>query len=79
MKWAFAPERNLRSIPNEAWTGETFEIDAENSERAAAIKINEPNYWAFRFSERLKDTNRVWTTEVGIAEKSPNEVILAVD
>ncbi len=75
MKWAFAPERNLKGIPDGAWEGETFEIDAENSERAAAIKIEDPNYWAFRFSERLKDTNRIWTTEIGIMETNPSEVI----
>ena len=75
MKWAFAPERNIRGIPEDAWKGESFEIDAENSERAAAIKIENPKYWAFRFSERLKDTNRIWTTEVGIAEKNSQEVI----
>lgn len=76
MKWAFEPKRNLRGIPDSAWDGETFEIDAENSERAAAIKLEDPKYWAFRISERLKDTNRIWTTEVGIAEIKSTEAIL---
>lgn len=75
MKWAFAPERNLRGIPDEAWQGKSFEIDYENSERAAAIALDDPKYWAFRLSERLKDTNRIWTTEVGIAIKSEKEAI----
>jgi len=73
LKWGFDPQRNLKGIPDGAWDGETFDIDADNSERAAAIKLDDPKYWAFRLSERLKDTNRIWTTEVGIAELQPNE------
>ena len=70
MKWAFAPERNIRSIPDGAWEGETFEVDTENSERASAIKLKKPRYWAFQIRERLRDKDRrVWTTEVGIAEQ----------
>lgn len=75
MKWAFAPDRNLKGIPDGAWDGEDFEIDAENSERAEATNIDNPRYWAFRFRERLKDSNRIWTTEVGIAEISSTEVV----
>ena len=75
MKWAFDPKRNLRNIPDHAWEGESFEINAENSERAEAIKLDDPKYWAFRFVERLKDHNRIWTTEVGIAENGIEEAI----
>jgi hypothetical protein len=75
LKWAFDPKRNLRRIPDGAWNGETFEIDADDSERVAAIKLDDPKYWAFRLSERLKDPNRIWTTEVGIAERQSNEAI----
>ena len=75
MKWAFDPKRNLRGIPDHAWEGDSFEINAENSERAEAIKLDDPKYWAFRFVERLKDPNRIWTTEVGIAEKGIEEAI----
>ena len=74
LKWAFDPEKNLRGIPEQAWKGESFEIDADHSERAAAIKLNE-GYWAFRMSERLKDSNRIWTTEVGIAAKTDSEAL----
>lgn len=75
MKWAFDPNRNLRGIPDAAWRGESFEIDADNSERAAAVRLEDPKYWAFRFAERLKDANRIWTTEVGLAEISPEEAV----
>lgn len=75
LKWAFDPNRNLRGIPDGAWEGKSFEIDAENSERAAAIALEDPKYWAFRLSERLKDQNRVWTTEVGLAERAEGETV----
>ena len=75
LKWAFDPRRKLKGIPDDAWKGESFEIDADNSEGAAAIKLEDPKYWAFRLSERFKDTNRTWTTEVGIAEHRPDEIV----
>ncbi|MEP1934516.1 MAG: hypothetical protein ABJN75_22875 [Hoeflea sp.] len=75
LKWAFDPSRNLKGIPDGAWDGESFEIDAEHSERAAAIKLDDPTYWAFLLRERLKDTNRIWTTEVGIAQRRPDEAV----
>ena len=53
LKWAFDPKRNLRGIPEGAWEGKSFEIDADNSERAEAIALKDPNYWAFRLRERL--------------------------
>ena len=77
LEWASDPERNLGAIPKSAWDGETFVIDRENSERAAARKLESPKYWAFRLIEGLKDkdTNRTWTTEVGIDERHSNQVI----
>src|SRR5690606_34667324 len=52
--------------------------DQDNSEQAEAIKLEEPRYWAFRLRERLKDTSRIWTTEVGIAERSATEAVFGV-
>lgn len=78
LKWGFDPGRNLRNIPAGAWEGETFEIDQDNSEQAEAVKLDRPHYWAFRLRERLKDTSRIWTTEVGIAERSPTEAVIGV-
>ena len=75
LKWASHPERNVERIPDSAFDGEPFEVDLQNSEYVAAIKLESPKYWAFQLSERLKDPNRIWTTEVGIAEKQPNEVV----
>jgi len=75
LKWGFDPGRNLKGIPPGAWEGDSFEIDADNSEQAAAVKLVEPRYWAFRLRERLKDTSRVWTTEVALAERGSAEAI----
>jgi hypothetical protein len=74
LKWLFEPERNVRSIPDGAWEGEGFTIDADHSEQVDAIKLNNPLYWGMRLSERLKDPGRIWTTEVGIAAISATEV-----
>lgn len=75
LKWAFNPDRNVKSVPPEAWEGNSFEIDADHSESAAAVKLNDPQYWAFRLRERLKDASRIWSTEVGIAKASASETI----
>lgn len=78
LKWGFAPQRNLRNIPQGAWEGESFEIDQDNSEQAEAVRLEQPRYWAFRLRERLKDTSRIWTTEVGIVERSSTEALVGV-
>jgi hypothetical protein len=78
LKWGFEPRRNLRNIPAGAWEGDSFEIDQDNSEQAEAIRLDDPRYWAFRLRERLKDSSRVWTTEVGIAERSRTEAVFGV-
>ncbi|MEZ0000744.1 hypothetical protein [Sinorhizobium fredii] len=75
LRWGFDPSRNLRNIPDGAWEGESFEIDQDNSEQAEAVRLDKPRYWAFRLRERLKDTSRIWTTEVGIAERSSTEAV----
>ena len=75
MKWAFDRKRIVKGIPDHAWKGESFEIDAEHSERAAAIKIDDPVSWAFRLEERLKDANRLWITEIRIAQSEPEKAV----
>ena len=75
LKWAFDPQRNLKGIPYGAWEGKSFEIDADNSEGAAAVALDASIYWAFRLRERLKDPNRIWTTEVGLVERSADEAV----
>jgi len=74
LKWVFDPERNVRQIPDGAWEGESFTIDADHSEQVDAIKLIKPSYWGLRLSERLKDPGRIWTTEVGLAAVSDSEV-----
>ena len=76
LRWAFDPSRNIRNVPDGAWKGDTFEIDIDNSEYAAAVKLVDPKYWAFRCKQSLWDTeNRIWTTEVGIAERDTESAI----
>jgi hypothetical protein len=75
LKWLFDPKRNLRGIPNGAWEGESFEIDTDSSEKASAIKLVNPKYWTVRLSEQHKDPGRIWITEIGIAERSPTQIV----
>lgn len=75
LKWLFDPDRNVRPIPDGAWEGESFTIDTDNSEHVDAIRLDTPKYWGLRFSERLKDPGRIWTTEVGLAERSDGQVV----
>lgn len=75
LKWLFDPKRNLRGIPSGAWEGESFEIDSDSSEKASAIKLENPKYWTARLSEHLKDPGRIWITEIGIAERSSDQVV----
>ena len=74
LKWVFDPKRNVRGATDEAWDGNSFEIDSDQSEHVTAIALTEPRYWALRISERLKDPGRIWTTEVGIGQVSENEI-----
>lgn len=76
LRWVSESGRNVRDMPEKAWQGESFEIDNEQSERVQAVALQEPRYWALRLSERLRDGNRVWITDIAIAEKGPNEVVL---
>ena len=75
LKWAFEPSRNVRGVPHGAWEGETFAVDREDSEHVEAVTLEDPRYWAFRLRERLKDPGRVWTTEVGIGERTSKEAV----
>ena len=75
LKWAFEPSRNVRGVPDGAWEGEPFNVDRDDSEHVEAVTLEDPRYWAFRLTERLKDPGRVWTTEVGIGERTSNEAV----
>lgn len=75
LKWLFDKKRGLRGVPQGAWQGESFEIDSDISEKVSAIRLDTPKYWTVRLSEHLKDPGRIWITEVGLAERSPTEIV----
>ena len=75
LKWLFDKRHGLRGIPDGAWQGESFEIDSDISEKVCAIKLDAPKYWTVRLSEHLKDPGRIWITEIGLAERSPTEIV----
>lgn len=75
LKWLFDKKRGLHGIPEGAWHGESFEIDSDISEKVSAIRLDAPKYWTVRLTEHLKDHGRIWITEIGLAERSPTEIV----
>lgn len=75
IKWV--EERAGRPLPPQALKGEGFELEDVGSQRAAAVSIDQPRYWAARLDDSDKDVpQRSWVTEVGIAERPDNQVAL---
>jgi hypothetical protein len=68
-----------RPLPPQASKGEAFELEDVGSQRTAAVSIDQPRYWAARLDDSDSEVpQRSWVTEVGIAERADNTVILGV-
>ena len=68
-----------RPLPPQASKGEAFELEDVGSQRTAAVSIDQPRYWAVRLDDSDKEVaQRSWVTEVGIAERTDNTVVLGV-
>lgn len=67
-------------LPPKAWEGESFELDAIGSQRAAAVRLDEPRmYWSARLDDADKGVaQRTWVTEIGIGVEGQDVVILGV-
>src|SRR5262245_29513790 len=56
-----------KARPREAWDGRSFELDDIGAQRAAAVFLKEPRYWAARVDDADRDVpRRTWTTEIGL-------------
>ena len=65
-----------KPLPQGAWSGESFEIDEVGAQRAAAVMLDEPQYWAARLDDADKEVpQRTWVTEVGIARQSDEQYL----
>jgi hypothetical protein len=72
-------QRAGRPLPPQASKGEAFELEDVGSQRTAAVSIDKPRYWAARLDDSDKEVpQRSWVTEVGIAERPDNSVVLGV-
>jgi len=70
-------DRAGRPLPPQAWKGEGFELEEIGSQRTAAVNIDQPRYWAARLDDSDKEVpQRSWVTEVGIAERASDSVVL---
>jgi len=65
-----------RKLPTEAWNGDTFELEDVGAQRTAAVSIVAPRYWAARLDDADRTVaQRVWTTEIGIAERQDKSIL----
>ena len=65
-----------KPLPKNAWKGDSFEIYEVGAQRAAAVMLDEPEYWAARLDDADKSIpQRTWVTEVGIAKKSAKQFL----
>ena len=65
-----------KPLPKGAWSGESFEIDEVGAQRAAAVMLDEPQYWAARLDDADKSVpRRTWVTEVGVARQSDEQYL----
>lgn len=65
-----------RPLPPEALKGASFELEEIGSQRAAAVSIDTPRYWAARLDDSDNTVpQRDWVTEIGIAVRPQNDVI----
>ncbi|MDR2710126.1 MAG: hypothetical protein LBB65_02120 [Burkholderiales bacterium] len=56
-----------RKLPDAAWQGQSFELTDIGAQRAGAITLSEPQYWAARLDDADKSVpQRTWVTEIGI-------------
>lgn len=75
LKWMSA--RAGPQLPPQAWEGASFELEEIGAQRTAAIALDQPKYWAARLDDADKVVaQRVWTTEIGIAEEPSGNVLV---
>lgn len=65
-----------RTLPDEAWQGESFELTDIGAQRTAAIALPEHQYWAARLDDADKNVPlRTWVTEIGIGMDDTGDVL----
>lgn len=65
-----------RRLPDEAWQRRSFELSDIGTQRAAAIALADPKYWAARLDDADKDVPlRTWVTEIGVGVDDAGDVL----
>lgn len=65
LKWL--RKRAGQNLPASAWNGQTFEMEEVGAQRASAVAIDNPLYWAARLDDADQNVpQRTWTTEIGV-------------
>lgn len=65
-----------RALPESAWQRGSFELSDIGAQRAAAVALSEPKYWAARLDDADKTVPlRTWITEIGVGVDSNGDVL----
>lgn len=73
----FIDRRAGLKLPDEAWRGESFELEEIGAQRAAAVALDSPRYWAARLDDADKTVpQRSWIIEIGLGETNSGAAIL---
>lgn len=65
-----------RALPTSAWQRESFELSDIGAQRAAAVSLYAPQYWAARLDDADKSVPlRTWVTEIGVGADSNGDVL----
>lgn len=69
-------KRAGRPLPTTAWEGEAFDLDDVGAQRASAVSLDSPPFWAARLDDADKVVpQRTWATEVALGVSSAAEVL----
>ena len=66
-----------RPLPKEAWDGTSFELEEVGAQRAEAVALDDPRYWAARIDDADRNIpQRTWVTEVGVGVDGNDDDVL---
>ncbi len=64
------------TLPTAAWELKSFELSDIGTQRAAAVAIQDPNYWAARLDDACKTVPlRTWVTEIGVGKNNEGKLL----
>lgn len=68
-----------RALPREAWNRTSFDLAEVGAQRAAAVAIDDPRYWAARLDDADKAVpQRTWVIEIGVGVADEGQTLFGV-